>query len=41
LRWREYVDRCARLGISDSDAADQRIYKEATNLSALLIAVLS
>jgi adenylate cyclase len=40
-RWRQRVARIARLGVSDADAADERIYKEATNLSAVLILVLA
>ena len=40
-RCRVLVDEVARLGISDADTADERIYKEATNLSALLTSVLA
>jgi class 3 adenylate cyclase len=40
-RWRQGLDRLARVGISDADTADERIYKEAVNLSALLISVLA
>jgi adenylate cyclase len=40
-RCRHLVDGVARLGIPDADAADERIYKEAVNLSALLIGVLA
>jgi adenylate cyclase len=41
VRWREYIYRCARIGVSDTDTGDERIFKEATNLSALLIGLLS
>jgi class 3 adenylate cyclase len=40
-RCRLLVDRVARLGISDADTGDERIYKEAVNLSALIIVVLA
>jgi hypothetical protein len=40
-RWRQRVDRIARIRFSDADTADERIYKEPVNLSALLIGVLS
>jgi adenylate cyclase len=40
-RWRQRVARIAQVGASDADTADERIYKEAVNLSALLIGVLS
>jgi adenylate cyclase len=33
--------RVARVGISDADTADERIYKEAVNLSALIIVALA
>jgi adenylate cyclase len=39
--WRRLVDGIARCGVSDKDTVDERIYKEATNLSALLIGVLA
>jgi hypothetical protein len=38
---RHWVERLARLGISDADTADERIYKEAVNLSALIIVALA
>jgi class 3 adenylate cyclase len=38
---RHWVERIARLGISDADTGDERIYKEAVNLSALIIVVLA
>jgi class 3 adenylate cyclase len=41
VRWRQRVERISRLGISDADTADERIYKEAANLSALIILVLA
>jgi adenylate cyclase len=40
-RWRQRVARIAQVGASDADTPDERIYKEAVNLSALLIGVLS
>jgi adenylate cyclase len=40
-RCRRGIDWVARLGIPDADTADERIYKEAVNLSALLITVLA
>jgi adenylate cyclase len=40
-RCRQLVDGVARCGVSDADTAEERIYKEATNLSALLIGVLA
>jgi adenylate cyclase len=40
-RWRQRVVRIAQVGASDADTPDERIYKEAVNLSALLISVLS
>ena len=40
-RWRQRVARIAQVGASDADTPDERIYKEAVNLSALLISVLS
>jgi len=40
-RWRQWVDRVARLGVADAGSTDERIYREATNLSALLILVLA
>ena len=40
-RCRVLVDEVARLGTSPEDTDDERIYKEATNLSALLITVLA
>jgi adenylate cyclase len=40
-RWRQRIERVARLGISDADTTDERIYKEAVNLSALIILVLA
>jgi adenylate cyclase len=41
VHWRQRVERIARLGISDADTSDERIYKEAVNLSALIILVLA
>jgi adenylate cyclase len=40
-RWRQRVARIAEVGASDADTPDERIYKEAVNLSALLIGVLA
>ena len=40
-RWRQRVARIAQVGASDADTPDERIYKEAVNLSALLIGGLS
>jgi adenylate cyclase len=40
-RCRRGIEWVARVGISDGDTADERIYKEAVNLSALLISVLA
>jgi adenylate cyclase len=40
-RSRQWIDRIARTGVSDADTADERISKEAVNLSALLMAVLA
>jgi hypothetical protein len=41
MHWRQRVERITRLGISDADTTDERIYKEAVNLSALIILVLA
>src|SRR5919199_6796627 len=41
LRSRLIVDAVARIGISDADGADERIYKQAVNLSALIMGVLA
>jgi adenylate cyclase len=40
-RGRQRIERIARFGIPADDAADERVYKEAVNLAAVLIGVLA
>lgn len=41
VRWRQGVERLARLGIADTDLPDERIHKEAVNIAAFLITLLA
>jgi len=41
LRLKRVVDRIARVGISERDSPEERIYKEAVNLAALIMSVLA
>jgi class 3 adenylate cyclase len=41
LRCRQRIEWIAQLGVSDADTAEERTYKEAVNLAALLIGVLA
>jgi adenylate cyclase len=40
-RCRKWIERIARVGVTAADPADERIYKEAVNLSALIPGVLA